>query len=132
MKMVIVLILVLALFSAAIPASAGESRIKGSVTEVEKYGHAVLDLTEEDFTGAGFELGDIVTVTAGRFTGEVPCLNGLFDFRRLIHQILSDGIGVERGSLRDGVLIVVNSESGQCLNHHPSRVVGIFHGETAV
>ena len=95
MKMVIVLILVLALFSAAIPASAGESRIKGSVTEVEKYGHAVLDLTEEDFTGAGFELGDIVTVTAGRFTGEVPCLNGYYvDQGEPMVRVRADGSGI--------------------------------------
>lgn len=35
----------------------------GAVKEIEKYGHAVLDITIEDFEKAGFELGDTVNVT---------------------------------------------------------------------
>ena len=33
------------------------------ITGFEKYGHAVLDTTIEDFNNLGFELGDVVTVT---------------------------------------------------------------------
>ena len=32
----------------------------------------------EDFTRAGFELGDVVTVTAGSYTGDMPYLNGYY------------------------------------------------------
>ncbi|SBV92702.1 exported hypothetical protein [uncultured Eubacteriales bacterium] len=35
----------------------------GTVTEIEKYGHAVLSISIEDFTKAGFTLGDTVNVT---------------------------------------------------------------------
>ena len=50
----------------------------GTVTEVEKYGHARLDITIEDFEAAGFTLGDIVTVTAGTYMGDMPYLNGYY------------------------------------------------------
>jgi Uncharacterized conserved protein len=52
--------------------------VTGTVTEVEKYGHARLDITFEDFEAAGFALGDIVTVTAGTYMGDMPCLNGYY------------------------------------------------------
>lgn len=95
MKLMTALIPALALFSAAHPAPAEETRITGRVTEVEKFGHAVLDLTEGDFTGAGFELGDIVTVSAGRFTGEVPCLNGYYvDQGEPMVRVRADGSGI--------------------------------------
>ena len=52
--------------------------ITGQVAEIEKYGHARLDITIEDFSNAGFALGDIITVTAGTFTGDMLCLNGYY------------------------------------------------------
>ena len=48
------------------------------MVEIEKYGHAQLDITIEDFNNAGFALGDIVTVTAGNYTGDMPYLNGYY------------------------------------------------------
>ena len=52
--------------------------VTGKVIEIEKYGHALLDITIEDFNAAGFALGDIVTVKAGSFEGDMPYFNGYY------------------------------------------------------
>ena len=41
--------------------------VTGKVTQIEKYGHALLDVTIPDFLAAGFTLGDVVTVKAGTY-----------------------------------------------------------------
>ena len=70
---------VVLLFVLAFTAACGQdTEITGKVVDVEKYGHVVLDITTEEFGQAGFELGDIVTVNAGTYTGDVPCLNGCY------------------------------------------------------
>ena len=78
MKRLLSLILVSLLLLAMVPAGAKEITVSGKVAEIEKYGHALLDIAIEDFNGAGFELGDIVTVTAGSYTGDMPYLNGYY------------------------------------------------------
>ena len=52
--------------------------VTGMVTEIEKYGHAVLDVTIADFEALGFTLGDVVTVTAGDYTADMPYLDGYY------------------------------------------------------
>ena len=52
--------------------------VTGAVTEIEKYGHAVLDVTIADFEALGFTLGDVVTVTAGAYTADMPYLDGYY------------------------------------------------------
>ena len=52
--------------------------VTGTVTEVERYGHALLDITIEDFEAAGFTLGDVVTVAAGSYTDDMPYFNGYY------------------------------------------------------
>lgn len=52
--------------------------VTAAVTEIEKYGHAVLDVTIADFEARGFQLGDVVTVTAGDFTADMPYLDGYY------------------------------------------------------
>ena len=52
--------------------------VTGKVLGIEKYGHALLDITIEDFNAAGFDLGDIITVTAGNYTGDMPYFNGYY------------------------------------------------------
>ena len=64
MKYFLSLVLAFLLILAAIPVSAEEVAFSGKVAEIEKYGHAQLDISIEDFNNAGFALGDIVTVTA--------------------------------------------------------------------
>ena len=66
---------------AAVLGCAAEDRplsVTGHVTEIDKYGHAVLDVTVDGFAGAGFELGDVITVSAGMFTGDLPYFNGFY------------------------------------------------------
>ena len=36
--------------------------VQATVLEIEKYGHAVLDLTTADFSAMGYALGDVVCV----------------------------------------------------------------------
>ena len=52
--------------------------VTGMVTEIEKYGHAVLDVKITDFEALGFTLGDVVTVTAGDYTADMPYLDGYY------------------------------------------------------
>ena len=52
--------------------------IKGKVEQIEKYGHARLDISIDDFNNAGFALGDIVTVSAGSYEGDMPYINGYY------------------------------------------------------
>ncbi len=78
MKKYLSLALVFLLILAWAPARMEEAEIRGKVAEIEKYGHARLDISIEDFIGAGFDLGDIVTVTAGSFSGDMPYLNGYY------------------------------------------------------
>ena len=52
--------------------------VNGKVTQIEKYGHALLDVSIADFLAAGFTLGDVVTVKAGTFEGEMPFFDGYY------------------------------------------------------
>ena len=52
--------------------------VSGTIIEIEKYGHAVLDISIEDFEDAGFNLGDVVTVTSENYSGEMPYFNGYY------------------------------------------------------
>lgn len=79
MKKFLTLVLALALMMSAFVVNAEtEISVTGKVTEVEKYGHALLDTTIEAFTAAGFTLGDVVTVKAGTFEGDMPYFNGYY------------------------------------------------------
>ena len=77
LSLLLLLSLVLCLCAAAHGEDAAVS-VTGHVLEIEKYGHARLDLTIEEFNSAGFALGDVVTVQAGSFTGDMPYLNGYY------------------------------------------------------
>ena len=52
--------------------------IQATVIEIEKYGHAVLDITTADFTDHGYELGDVVSVQFGSFESEMPFYDGYY------------------------------------------------------
>ena len=78
MKRFLSVVLACLLIVAAIPVMAEEAVVSGAVAEIEKYGHARLDITIEDFERAGFALGDIVTVSVGSYTGDMPYLNGYY------------------------------------------------------
>ncbi|MBQ3762030.1 MAG: tyrosine-protein phosphatase [Clostridia bacterium] len=78
MKKLLSLLLCLTFALLCVPSVGEELRVTGKVTEVEKYGHALLDVTIEDFNALGFELGDIVTVKAGTYEGDMPYFNGYY------------------------------------------------------
>ena len=51
--------------------------VKGTVTQIEKYGHAVSDITIDAFNALGFKLGDMVTVVFNNgFVLQAPYLDG--------------------------------------------------------
>ena len=52
--------------------------LRATVIEIEKYGHAVLDITTADFTDSGYELGDIVCVSFGSYKSEMPFFDGYY------------------------------------------------------
>ena len=78
MKKLFALLICLAMLCAVLSVQAEEITVSGKVIEIEKYGHALLDITIEDFTAAGFELGDVIHVTAGTFSGDLPYYNGYY------------------------------------------------------
>lgn len=78
MKKYTALILVFLLSLCWVPAMAEAAAIGARVVGIDKYGQAQLNITQADFTGAGFDLGDIVTVTCGSYTGDMPVFNGYY------------------------------------------------------
>lgn len=78
MKKHIACFLVFLLVLWMVPTMAEVAAMDAKVVGINEYGHAKLDITEADFTGAGFDLGDIVTVTCGSYTGDLPVFNGYY------------------------------------------------------
>lgn len=58
----------------------GSASAVGTITEIEKYGHVVLDITIADFQKIGFELGDTVNVVFdnGYEMKGIPFFNGYY------------------------------------------------------
>ena len=115
MKRRVALILVFLLSLCMIPTEAEVNTIGAKVVEVNQYGHAKLDIAETDLTSAGFDLGDIVTVTCGSYTGDMPVFNGYY---------------VDRGSC----MLRINPRDGGvslCVNYgNFSEMTGIGVGDT--
>jgi protein tyrosine/serine phosphatase len=78
MKKTIASILVFLLILCMVPAMAEAAAIDTRVVEINKYGQVRLDITETELEKAGVVLGDIVTVTCGDYTGDMPCFNGYY------------------------------------------------------
>ena len=78
MKRFLCTVLAFLLILCAVPVTAEAVAISVKVVRINEYGHAKLDITEVDFRKAGFELGDIVTVTGGSYTGVMPVFNGCY------------------------------------------------------
>ena len=49
-----------------------------TVIEIEKYGHAVLDITAAALAAAGYELGDVVSVRFGSYQANMPFYDGYY------------------------------------------------------
>lgn len=73
---------VLALNLSACTPSANSSdkteSVHATVIEIEKYGHAVLDISTSDFTEFGYELGDIVCVSFDSYEANMPFFDGYY------------------------------------------------------
>ena len=52
--------------------------VRATVIKIEKYGHAVLDITTADFTDIGYELGDIVRVHFDSYEADIPFFDGYY------------------------------------------------------
>ena len=52
--------------------------VHATVIEIEKYGHAVLNVTTADFTSAGYELGDVVLISLGTCEYTMPYYDGYY------------------------------------------------------
>ena len=52
--------------------------VQANVIKIEKYGHAVLDITTADFIAAGYALGDIVCVSFGTYEYTMPFYDGYY------------------------------------------------------
>ena len=78
--MSLLLVMILAL-SLALPAAAAEdtaeyAKLEGGVTEIQKYGNIVLSIPSADLLEAGYEYGDLLTVTVNETDHEMPfCTN---------------------------------------------------------
>jgi len=71
------LLLLFPVFTSASESAAAVS-VSTTVAEINKYGSAVLEMDSDDFNRAGFALGDIVTVTSGSWSEDMPYLNGYY------------------------------------------------------
>ena len=52
--------------------------VRATVIEIEKYGHAVLDITTADFADGGYEFGDIVCVRFDSYEADMPFFDGYY------------------------------------------------------
>ena len=64
--------------SAKNKADGNEQILKGVISSYNEYGGAMLDITKEDMTNAGFELGDLLTVTINGKTFDSPYFDGYY------------------------------------------------------
>ncbi|MBQ8536027.1 MAG: tyrosine-protein phosphatase [Clostridia bacterium] len=77
-KLLSLLLVCMMALSMTVAANAETVTVTGKVAEIEKYGHALLDTTINDFLAAGFALGDEITVQAGTYTGDMPFYDGYY------------------------------------------------------
>ena len=80
MATLIVCMIILCL-GACTPAESGINNaetVNATVVEIEKYGHAVLDVSTDDLFTAGYALGDVVRVRFGSFESDMPFFDGYY------------------------------------------------------
>lgn len=56
--------------------------VTGAASVVDKYGNITTDIPAAALTGAGYELGDMLSVTAGSFKGNAPLVDTYSDVNR--------------------------------------------------
>lgn len=65
-------------FAAETNSSGKAATIHASVIEIEKYGHAMLDIGVSAFADAGYDPGDIVRVCFESYEAEIPYFDGYY------------------------------------------------------
>ena len=107
----LLLALVLAL-SLALPAAAAEAAesavFTGGVTEIQKYGNIILDIPSADLTEAGYEYGDMVTVTVNGTDHRMPLCTNYSDVD-VGSLVLRDTEGVLIAAINMGDFATTNS-----------------------
>lgn len=89
--------------------------IEASVIEIEKYGHAVLDMTTAEFISEGYEFGDVLNVTFNSFQYSMPFFDGYYTI---------PGSWMIRG-------LSLEEEIALCINYgNFAQVSGITVGDT--
>ena len=81
-KLIIILLVTAAVFFSSCAAGRGElpqTVWEATVTGIDKYGFATIDLTGEDLFSAGFEHGDMLAFKAGNAGFEAPFVTNLSD-----------------------------------------------------
>ncbi|QQO11109.1 tyrosine-protein phosphatase [Breznakiella homolactica] len=71
--------------SSAAPKTADASafpKLQGSAATVDKYGNVTTDIAEADLISAGYELGDVLRVTAGNAAENAPLVSTYSDVNR--------------------------------------------------
>lgn len=53
-------------------------KVYATVIEIEKYGHAVLDITTNNFISEGYDLGDVVHVKVDSYESDMPFFDGYY------------------------------------------------------
>ena len=92
MKRLLVILLVLAISLSGLFA-AGYETLEGVITGISKYGNAATDISEEKAISAGYEAGDMVTLTVGSYTAQAP-------------------LGTDYSNVDSGNLVAVLSDEG--------------------
>ncbi len=59
--------------------AADEPMLKGTIASYNKFGAAMLDITPQDMTNAGFTLGDVISVTIDDQTIVMPYYDGFYN-----------------------------------------------------
>lgn len=73
-----VLFVILLAGSAAAAGAQDAPHLEGEVSGIDKHGNTGVNIASDAFLDAGFALGDVITVTAGSYTGDIPVLNGFY------------------------------------------------------
>lgn len=106
----LLLALILA-FSLALPAAAEEAEydvLEGGVTEIQKYGNIILDIASQDLLDAGYEYGDMLTVTVNDTDHEMPLCTNYSDVDTG-SLVLRDAEGVLIAAINMGDFATTNS-----------------------
>ena len=78
-SLLVLAVIMLALTVSFTAFAAGHNTVEGQVKEVQKYGNLTMDINPSEFYDAGFELGDMLTVTVGEKELEMPFVTDYSD-----------------------------------------------------